>query len=296
MSDAGAGQRAGIKLVASDGAIVGGGEPDVPASVEGDKFEMHCGDGVEAAGDLDDLSVDLLLTDPPYGISSEYACETQVQRRPRPDGRGFNMPKGRFGEWDESDPEAWVNAVLPKVRGWAVTFCAQQQIGEYCALFEAHGLISVLPMVWHKTNPVPFNHNKKPVNAWEALVVGKRPGAPFNGHAVHNVFVCESPMPRQRIHSTQKPLPLVAELVGLFSGYDDLVFDPFAGSSTTVVAACQKGRVALAYERDPLIFAAAAERLETMGLAHSVYEVPEAGTEVATGRLFSPIAANPNRG
>ena len=229
--------------------------------VSGDGWALHLGDGIAAAAALS-TDVDLLLTDPPYGISRPYACEGQIPRRLRRDGSDFIMPRGHFGDWDASvDPHAWCEVVLPKVRGWAVTFCAQAQIGVYCDIFTAAGMVAVGPMVWQKTNPVPFNHQHKPINAWEAMVVGKRPGTTFNGRLVHNVFVHKSPSPQQRIHPTQKPLPLIAELVGLFSKPDDLVLDPFAGSATTVVAARDARRDVLAYEADPAIFSAAVGRL-----------------------------------
>ena len=179
------------------------------------------------------------------------------------------MPKGHVGDWDEAiDPHAWTATVLPKVAGWAVTFCAQAQIGTYCDIFAEHGLIPVGPMVWQKTNPVPFNHKYKPVNAWEAIVVGKRPRTPFNGEMVHNVYVHnvyvhKSPSPQQRIHPTQKPLPLMAEFVDPFSEPNGLVFDPFAGSGTTVMAARQAARCAIGYELDPILFGLASERVET---------------------------------
>lgn len=229
-----------------------------------DGYEFRCGDGVTAAAAMPDRSVDLLLTDPPYGISRRYTCESQVPRRLRANGTDFIMPRGYFGEWDEVNPHEWTAVVLPKVAGWALTFCAQAQIGIYCDIFTGHGLVAVGPMVWHKTNPVPFNHKYKPVNAWEAVVVGKRPGTPFNGNgeAVHNVFVHKSPSPQQRIHPTQKPLPLIAEFVRLFSKPNGLVFDPFAGSATTVVAAAQQTRRVIAYERDAALFNTAVERVE----------------------------------
>jgi DNA modification methylase len=230
--------------------------------VSGHGWALHLGDGIAAASALPDASVDLLLTDPPYGISRRYTCENQIPRRLRRDGTDFIMPRGHFGDWDKSvDPQAWTDAVLPKVSGWAVTFCAQAQIGTYCDLFTAAGFVAVGPMVWQKTNPVPFNHQYKPINAWEAIVVGKRPGAPFNGRLVHNVFVHKSPSPQQRIHPTQKPLPLIAEFVDLFSSPGGSVLDPFAGSATTVVAARDARRTVVGYEADPAIFAAAADRL-----------------------------------
>ena len=237
--------------------------PAVCEVIAGDGYEFRCGDGIKAAAAMPDRSIDLLLTDPPYGISSRYTCEGQVPRRLRKDGSDFIMPRGYFGEWDEAvDPHQWTAVVLPKVAGWAVTFCAQAQIGTYCDIFTDNGLVAVGPMVWQKTNPVPFNHKYKPVNAWEAVVVGKRPSTPFNGEMVHNVFVCKSPSPQQRIHPTQKPLPLVEEFVRLFSHTGDLVFDPFAGSATTVVAALHHDRRVIAYERDVNLYAAAAQRVE----------------------------------
>lgn len=160
-----------------------------------DGYEFRCGDGIEAAAGMSDRSVDLLLTDPPYGISRRYVCESQIQRRPRADGTDFIMPRGYFGDWDDVNPHEWASVVIPKVRGWALTFCSQAQVGTYCDIFVDHCLVAVGTLVWHKTNPVPFNHKYKPDNAWEAAVVGKRPGTAFNGNSrmVHNLFVCKSP-------------------------------------------------------------------------------------------------------
>ena len=239
---------------------------DVHDPLQGKLHEFRFGDGITGTEALADASVDLLLTDPPYGISTPYICEQQVPRRLRKDGRDFIMPRGHFGKWDNDfpSPSEWTEMVLPKVRGWAVVFCAQAQIGEYCAIFKGHGLVAVGPMVWQKTNPVPFNHTHKPINAWEAIVIGKRPGTPFNGRLVHNVFVCKSPSPQERIHSTQKPLPLIREFMGLFSRQGDLVLDPFAGSGTTVVAAVETERRVLAFENDPDSFNAAVQRINRL--------------------------------
>ena len=276
-------EQVGLLLLNRDASIIDATEPDdICAQVDrllkgnqlpllrieslvGPNFDFRFGDGIEGAGQLPDKSVDLVLTDPPYGISKEYTCERQVSRRLRKDGTDFIMPKGNFGEWDGPvSPRDWTQVVLPKVRGWFVTFCAQAQIGEYCQILEEHKFVAVGTLVWQKTNPVPFNHKYKPVNAWEALVVGKRPGTKFNGKMVHNVFLYKSPSPQQRIHSTQKPLPLMERLVELFSSEGDFVFDPFAGSATTVVAARSMGRQVLAYELDREIYDTAAHWLRVV--------------------------------
>lgn len=221
------------------------------------------GDGLLGAQTLEDREVDLLLTDPPYGISKMYTCEKQIPRRLRKDGRDFIMPKGNFGEWDVPlQPREWLEPVLPKVGGWFVSFCAQAQIGEYQDILSEHRFNAIGTLVWHKTNPVPFNHRYKPINAWEAVVVAKRPGAPFNGSIVHNVFKCKSPSPQERIHPTQKPLKLMEEFITMFCSKSGFVFDPFAGSATTLLAANNTGRKGEGYENDMDIFLRACTRLQ----------------------------------
>ena len=258
-----------LETLTDDDDASGVGFDDAAEPARGDGWELHCRDGIEVVAAMPDRSVGLLLTDPPYGISRRLTCESQVPRRLRRDGSDFVMPRGHFGDWDSAaEPHAWTAEVLPKVSGWAVTFCAHAQIGVYCDIFAGHGLVAVGPMVWHKTNPVPFNARHKPLSAWEAIVVGKRPGTPFNGRMVHNVFTHKSPSPQQRIHPTQKPVPLLAEFVDLFSQPDDLVADPFAGSASTLVAAGSRGRRSVGCEQDPAMFAAAVSRLRDSHRMH----------------------------
>ena len=231
-------------------------------NIRGSKYGLIQGDGIVGAKYLDDMSIDLLLTDPPYGISNPYACEKQVPRRLRKDGSDFIMPKGNFGEWDYAfDPKTWTSIVLPKIKGWAVIFCSQSQIGEYCNILKDYKFNSIGTFVWQKTNPVPFNHKFKPINAWEAIVVGKRPGTKFNGKVVHNIITCKSPSPQQRIHPTQKPLMVIEKFIQLFSNVGEIVFDPFAGSGTTVIAANRMSRKVISYEKDNSYYAGASNRI-----------------------------------
>ena len=63
-------------------------------------------------------------------------------------------------------------------------------------------------------------------------------------------------------HETQKPLPLMLELVELFTDPGDLVLDPFCGSGTTGVACIRLGRRFIGIEKDATYAAVARERLE----------------------------------
>jgi len=67
-------------------------------------------------------------------------------------------------------------------------------------------------------------------------------------------------------HPTTKPLALIAKLVSNSSRAGELIYDPYTGSGSTILAAHQLGRVAFGCEIDPGYLAVALERLSMLGL------------------------------
>ena len=63
-------------------------------------------------------------------------------------------------------------------------------------------------------------------------------------------------------HPTQKPEKLIAKIILASSNEDDVVFDPFLGSGTTLVVAKKTGRRFFGVELDPLYCCLAEKRLE----------------------------------
>lgn len=54
----------------------------------------------------------------------------------------------------------------------------------------------------------------------------------------------------KRTHPFQKPLSLLERLIRIYSNPDDIIFDPFAGSGSTLIAAERQGRRAIGCEND----------------------------------------------
>jgi DNA modification methylase len=67
-------------------------------------------------------------------------------------------------------------------------------------------------------------------------------------------------------HATTKPIELVARMIMNSSRKGDLIYDPFLGSGTTLLACEQLERVGYGVELDPRYVAVALERLSALGL------------------------------
>jgi site-specific DNA-methyltransferase (adenine-specific) len=78
-------------------------------------------------------------------------------------------------------------------------------------------------------------------NQHEFIVVASKGSPPFvNRHNVPNVI--QADRPDNSFHPTPKPIGLMAEVIDTLTPPGGLVLDPFAGSSSTGVAAQQVGR------------------------------------------------------
>ena len=216
--------------------------------------KIHLGDCLEEMKKMPDMSVDLILTDPPYGISRQLNCKNQ--RLGTTAKLNFD-----FGEWDKFNIE-WFNEAVKKTRGWIITFCAKKDIGKYWEILEKEGFIAIDTVAWVKPDPLPLNAKSRFLNAWEAIVVGKRGGAHWGSNYLHNVLKYQAPKGKNRVHPTQKPLGLIEELIKVTTKEGDIVLDPFIGSGTTAVACKMNNRRFVGFEINPEYYKMAKERLK----------------------------------
>jgi len=188
--------------------------------------------------------VDLVLTDPPYGVVNR---ESQGLRL---------LDKGNADLKTVQDKDvAWLCASpVNQVYIW----CGTEQVSDY-----RRELIrlefSTRICIWEKTNPSPLNGDKLWLSSFELCVYGKKNGATFNAF-------CESPIFRFPVednteHPTQKSLRLFQKLILASSNVGDTILDPFMGSGTTLRAAKNLGRKAIGIEIEEKYCEIAAKRM-----------------------------------
>lgn len=216
---------------------------------------VYHGDCREILPLLPDRSVDLVLSDPPYGANNNNGDLRGKSR----DGVGFaNLVGSQMSEIaNDGQPEsdALYRVLLEQSRrllapGAACCVCCggggpEPRFAEWTLLMrEVLGF--KMCVIWDKIRPGIGWHYRR---TWECILVSET--SKWNGGlTTQNIIHMNGLSYGKEHHPTQKPIELMKLFVGLHSNPGELVVDPFAGSLTTLVAAKQMGRRAIGVELD----------------------------------------------
>lgn len=176
--------------------------------------------------------VDLVLTDPPYGVT--YVSNWTAGRGVRPitnDGTRLSL--------------ALYRTVLPILRAdhvlWFTRWDAWPDVwAELGQWFPMRGLL-----VWDKGSP-----GMGDLNHWGLSyeLIASAGAAKLEGSRDSSILRYNAPSPTTRLHPTEKPQALLRYLLGKVN--PTTVLDPFAGSGSTLAAAASQGRSAVGIEID----------------------------------------------
>jgi DNA modification methylase len=228
---------------------------------------LLCGDSRDpeqvrqAFGDLG--QADLLWTDPPYGVAyqTKLSTEEAVARHRRTDGLEISND-------EPADIPALLAAAFantPLKAGGAYYVASPSSADVLPTFYETLAAASMpvrQQLIWVKDVFVMGRHDYH--YRHEPILYGWKEGAAhvFAGGRSQDT-VWEIPRPRRsEEHPTMKPVELVARALRNSSGPRDVVYEPFAGSGSTIIASQQTGRRCVAIEIDPRYAQVAIERWE----------------------------------
>ena len=215
---------------------------------------------------LDGVNVNLIIADPPYVISKESQFHTMKDRKNPRTGT-------KFGDWDqEFDNRPWIEKAFKilKPGGAMIVFNDFKKISEVIQIAIECGFEYKDSLIWHKSNPMPRNRDRRYVPAMEIMVWLVKPKAKWTFNRQDDKYETglfnypsESGGGFKRIHPTQKPVKLVKQLILIHSNEGDTVLDPFMGSGTTAVAAKESNRNYIGYEINPDYYQKSIDRVGT---------------------------------
>jgi site-specific DNA-methyltransferase (adenine-specific) len=211
-------------------------------------YKLICDDCIKILNNINDKSVNLVLTDPPYNLGQFMHNRNTNLKRMREN-------QFAYAGWDDLPYNEWLeemdnffdesNRILVK-GGTLLVFMSIIKVESLIALAEKNGFYYKTTGIWHKTNPMPRNMNLHFVNsteAWVYFIKGANTGTfNNNGKLIHDFIETSLTTKNEKKygkHPTQKPIKLIDKLVSLLSNENDIVVDPFMGSGTTGVS-CKK--------------------------------------------------------
>lgn len=232
------------------------------------KPKLILGDWFNMCRNIEKESIDLILTDLPYGILESQKWDKKL---------------------DLTEIEKTFDFVL-KPSGQFITFCNQRLFHRLLAEFTVFKQRSL--HIWHKTSPMPINEYM-PLPDHEFIVVLKktktktsclvwnpnrmaRGGKPYinkskilksptRRHKKNEILINESgerwihtiieapnkpnmKYSERTTHPTQKPELLLRQLIRGYSNQDQVILDPFAGSASTLISAYKEKRQSIGVE------------------------------------------------
>jgi hypothetical protein len=209
------------------------------AEAEADRAIVYQADYRDFLGQIDDESVDLLLTDPPYSTDVEDVAAFAR------DWLALAVPKvKRSGR-----AYVCIGAYPPELSAYLTVLLAQEH------------LTMAQVLVWTYRNTMgPSPRDDYKLN-WQAVLYLRGPEADRldSPKLLEQFSVMDVPAPQggstPRLHAWQKPDALAERIIRQAAPDDGVVLDPFAGTGTFLAAASRYGCRAIGSEVDGAMLA-----------------------------------------
>ncbi|MBI5697250.1 MAG: ParB N-terminal domain-containing protein [Thaumarchaeota archaeon] len=246
--------------------------PDKPAKPKSKLGEIYqlgnhrimCGDCTNSEHVnklLNGKKVDQLATDPPYGV--DYVKKNEFLNSI---DRGNRVQKAYANDEREKDYKKFFQSFLEIIPfadyNTSYIFMGGKEYKNLIQAAEDAGLYHAMDLVWVKNNHVLGQSDYLPKH--ELCFYGWKGRHKFYGPSnVTSVLDYDKPLVND-LHPTMKPVEMFAQLLKDGSKPGALVYEPFLGSGTTLIACENTGRVCYGTELDPGYVDVIIQRWENM--------------------------------
>ena len=210
--------------------------------------------------ELENESVNALITDPPYNIAKDNNFKSMGRA-------GID-----FGEWDKNfNLVSWLPIAIDKVKkggniviftDWKSTTPIVEELEKLNC--EVKDMIRI-----EKSNPMPRNRDRRFIVDYEIAIWSVKKGAKWTFNRISETY--ERPLIKTKVtpksekidegHPTQKNVETMEWLIERLTNERDVVLDPFMGSGTTGVACQNLNRRFIGYELDENYYSMANKRM-----------------------------------
>lgn len=224
---------------------------------------------------LEDNSIDLIISDPPYFLSNGGISNSG--------GKYVSVDKGK---WDKNDNfysvEKFYKEMFKEYKrilkddGTLWTFGTLHNIYLSGYLLNKLGFKIVNNVTWQKSNPAPNLSRRMFTHSTETIIWAKKDIGnqlfnydlmrELNGNKqMKDVWTTSTTSKSEKRfgkHPTQKPVSIIKRIIESSTNEDSIVFDPFIGSGTSAVAALKLGRNIIGVDNNEEYLNIAKQRIE----------------------------------
>lgn len=224
---------------------------------ETDNFKLIYNDIFKAIKKFEDKSVDMIFADPPYFLSNDgITCS------------GGKMVSVNKGEWDRTLSikekhkfnKKWIKECYRVLKDNVTIWISGTLHNIYSIgmALEEEGFKIINNITWQKTNPPPNLSCKTFTHSTETILWARKDLKKVkytfnynimkelnNNKQMKDVWTTSLTKPSEKKcgkHPTQKPLEILDKIILASTKENDLILDPFCGSSTTGISAVRLNR------------------------------------------------------
>jgi site-specific DNA-methyltransferase (adenine-specific) len=241
---------------------------------------IFCEDALTGMVRIPNASVDLILTDPPYGLGKDYGNDSD------------KLASAEYLCWTQ----AWIDAALPKLKpnGSLYIFLTWRYAPEIFVMLKQR-MTMANEIIWDRRVPsmggstrryssvhdtigffvnakdyyfdldairIAYDTATKKARSRAIFVGAKWLEVGYNPKDVWSVSRLHREHAEREAHPTQKPLEIIDRMIKASCPPGGMVFDPFMGSGTTAVSAQRCGREFVGFELNPVYCEMIHQRLD----------------------------------
>lgn len=221
-------------------------------------------DCLEYMTTMEDECVDLIVTDPPYLM--DYKTGRRTIHRDKYDiAREEKVHKFETTIDGDNNPDLISNYIkecyrILKPNTAMYMFCNSNKVAFFVDELEKNFTLRNI-IVWVKNNHTAGDLRYAFGKKYEFIILVNKGEAPFHGRRLSDVWMFDKVVGKEQLHQNQKPVDLLKQCIEKHSVPGALVFDGFAGSASTAVAAQASNRQYICIEKDEEYYNIAKKRL-----------------------------------
>lgn len=235
------------------------GDDDIPEEIEtrsevGDLWllgnhRVLCGDSTNEENIkklFDGQKADMMFTDPPYNVDYGGTDHPTWKRRSI---QNDNMSDAQFVEFIEN----YLIAAKPYIKQGAPSYICygERNSIQFLTAFKNAGLHHSSNIIWKKDSLVLGRSDYHYIH--EPIFYGWFEGQKhiyYGDRKQQSVWEIKRPK-RSDLHPTMKPIELIDKALMNSSKNEDIIYEPFGGSGSTLISAEKNNRICYAIELDP---------------------------------------------